>query len=96
MYSLIMDTNNDTNNVLEGGSAADHQDNTLRHTDKKSNDEQITLPPEVSKIYQYTPLMLYIFNLFVSQKLIIIQHLFNLNMYIRRSGLASCNVRLDI
>ena len=42
-----MDTNNDTNNVLEGGSAADHQDNTLRHTDKKSNDEQVTLPPEV-------------------------------------------------
>ena len=56
VYSLIMDTNNDPNNLSEGGgSAADHTENDIRQTDQKSNDEQITLPPEVSKIYQYTP-----------------------------------------
>ena len=43
-----MDTNNDTNNAAEGGgSATDHLDNTLRQTDQNTNDEQITLPPEV-------------------------------------------------
>ena len=35
-----MDTNNDINNVLEGGgSAADHLDHTLRHTNQNTNDK---------------------------------------------------------
>ena len=70
-----MDTNNDINNVLEGGgSAADHLDHTLRHTNQNTNDkfdgapqiarklgneEELVLPPEVWASVMECKLLIY-------------------------------------